>query len=270
MIRTIEGKVAIVTGAGKGVGLAVARLLAERGARVMAADADEAALEDAFSEFDPASVTRFAADMGQKLSMANLLSATRDAFERVDILVNAHRLVRPSDPMGGDEEVIGDLISQNMLAGLRMTRKVAALMAEQSARNSDEDEDEAGAIVNISTLATQWIQPQLLAYSIAAAAQNQATRALARALAPQRIRVNGVRFASVMSEAMRLALKEHEAENLRAKVLAATPMGRIGTAAEVAQAVLFLVSPAASFITGQILTVDGGRSLADAVPAAIE
>ena len=89
-------------------------------------------------------------------------------------------------------------------------------------------------------------------------------------LAPQRIRVNGVRFASIMSEQMRGALKQHEAENLRAKVLAATPMGRIGTAAEVADAVVFLAGPAASFITGQILTVDGGRSLSDAVPAAIE
>ena len=267
MIRGVEGKVAIVTGAGKGVGLAVARLLAERGARVMAADADEAALADAFDTSDPHSVTRFAADMGRRLAVANLLSATRDTFGRVDILVNAHRLVKPSDPLGGDEEVIGDLISQNMMAGLRMTRRVAAMMAEQDAHG---DGDETGAIVNISTLATQWIQPQLLAYSIAAAAQDQATRALARALAPRHIRVNGVRFASIMSEQMRGALKAHEAENLRAKVLAATPLGRIGTAAEVAQAVLFLASPAASFITGQILTVDGGRSLSDAVPAPIE
>lgn len=269
MTRGIEGRVAIVTGAGKGVGLAVARLLADRGARVMAADTDEAALADAFGEADPQSVTRFAADMSQRLAMANLLSATRDAFERVDILVNAHRLVKPSDPLGGDDEVIRDLLSQNMLAGLNLTRKVASLMVEQAA-DAGETEDEVGAIVNISTLATQWIQPQFLAYSIAAAAQDQATRTLARALAPQRIRVNGVRFASIMSEQMRGALKEHEAANLRAKVLAATPMGRIGTAAEVANAVLFLTGPAASFITGQILTVDGGRSLADAVPAAIE
>lgn len=269
MSRGIEGKVAIVTGAGKGVGLAVARLLAERGARVLAADADEAALADAFGEADPQSVIRFAGDMSQRLAMANLLSATREAFERVDILVNAHRLVKPSDPLGGDEEVVLDLLRQNMLAGLRLTRNVAALMAEQAAHAS-EIEDEAGAIVNISTLATQWIQPQFLAYSIAAAAQDQATRALARSLGPKRIRVNGVRFASIMSEQMRLALKEHEGENLRAKVLAATPMGRIGTAAEVAQAVAFLAGPGASFITGQILTVDGGRSLSDAVPAAIE
>lgn len=268
MIRTVEGKVAIVTGAGRGVGLAVVRLLAERGARVVAADADEAALRDALGDAGEA-VTRFAGDMSQRLAMTNLLSATLNAHDRVDILINAHRLVRPSDPLGEDEGAVHDMLRQNMLSGLRLSRLVANRMREQAAKD-ELTEDEAGAIVNLSTLATQWIQPQFLAYSIAAAAQDQAVRALARVLAPDRIRINGVRFASIMSEQMRGALKEHEAGNLRAKVLAATPMARIGTAAEVANAVVFLAGPGASFITGQILTVDGGRSLSDAVPAAID
>lgn len=269
MIRGIEDKVAIVTGAGTGVGLASARLLIARGARVMAADSDEARLTDAFGETDPQSVTCFAADMGERLSATNLLTATLNAYDRVDILINAHRLIKPSDPFGGDEEILDEMLRENMMTGLRLTRLVARQMQKQAEEDST-PEDEAGAIVSISTLATQWIQPQFLAYSVAAAALDQATRALARALAPKRIRVNGVRFASVMSEQMRGALKEHEGGNLRAKVLGATPMGRIGTAAEVANAVVFLASPDAGFITGQFLSVDGGRSLSDAVPAAIE
>lgn len=269
MIRTVEGKTAIVTGAGSGVGLAVARLLVERGARVMVADGDEAALADAFDGADPHRVSRFVADMGERLSVANLLAATLNAFDRVDILVNAHRLIKPSDPLDGDEDLVDEMLRQNMLSGLRLARQVARRMHEQAEAEAS-PEGEAGAIVNISTLATQWIQPRFLAYSLAAAAQDQATRVLARVLAPQRIRVNGVRFASIMSEQMREALRRNEAGNLRARVLGATPMGRIGTAAEVADAVVFLAGPGASFITGQILTVDGGRSLSDAVPAAIE
>lgn len=271
MSRGVEGRVAVVTGAASGIGRAVAELLLDQGARVMVADKDHAALEDAFGGRDAGQVTHFAADMRRNLSMANLLSATLDAHDRVDLLVNAHRLVKPGDPLEGDEGLFEDMLRQNMSAGLHLTRLVARQMIEQAGNDGlSETQDEAGSIVNISTLATQWIQPQLLAYSIAAAAQDQATRALALSLAPKRIRVNGLRFASIMSEQMRGALKEHQRENLRAKVLAATPMGRIGTPAEAAQAVLFLASPEASFITGQILTVDGGRSLSDAVPAAIE
>lgn len=266
----VEGKIAIVTGAGKGVGLAVARLLAARGAKVMAADSDEAALKSAFADSSAeTALYSFKADMSQRLAMANLVSATLDRFDRIDILVNTHRLVKADDPLASDERHLDEMLNENLMAGLRLSTNVAKCMIKQAETSGDTDH-EAGAIVNISSLATKQIQPRLLAYSIAAAAQDQSTRTMALALAAKRIRVNGVRFASVMSEQMRGALKEHEGENLRAKVLAATPMARIGSAAEVASAVLFLASPNASFITGQILTVDGGRSLGDAVPTAIE
>lgn len=266
----VEGKIAIVTGAAKGVGLAVARLLAARGAKVMAADPDEAALKSAFAETTgDEAIHSFTADMSQRLAMANLVSATLDRFERIDILVNTHRLVKADDPLASDERHLDEMLHENLMAGLRLSTNVVKRMIKQAEAAGDPDH-EAGSIVNISSLATKQIQPRLLAYSIAAAAQDQATRTMALALAPKRIRVNGVRFASVMSEQMRGALKEHEGENLRAKVIAATPMARIGSAAEVASAVLFLASSNASFITGQILTVDGGRSLGDAVPMAIE
>jgi 7-alpha-hydroxysteroid dehydrogenase len=122
-----------------------------------------------------------------------------------------------------------------------------------------------GTIVNISSIAAQVTRPELLAYSMAAAAMDQMTRSLALALAPKGIRVNAVAFGSVLSASLQSALKEHD--EYRDQILAGTPLNRIAAADEVAEAVQFLASDAARFITGQVLAVDGGRSLMDAACA---
>ncbi|TRW96830.1 SDR family oxidoreductase [Paracoccus sp. M683] len=263
MSLSLQGKTAIVTGAGRGIGLAVAHRLVERGANVMFADSDEALLEaELGSDLDSEGPIRaFAGDMGEKLAMANLISATLDAFDRVDILVNAHRLVRGSDPLDTDVDTLDEMMRQNMMSALRMSQLVARRMIRQAADSVDSDE--IGSIVNISTLAGSRPIPELLGYSIACAALEQATRGLALALAPHRIRVNGVSFSSVMSHELKLALRERP--ELRDHVIAGTPMGRIASADELAEAVLYLTGSGAGFVTGQILTVDGGRSLVDPV-----
>ena len=260
---SIQGKTAIVTGAGRGIGLAIARHFVERGAHVMFADWDEAALATAMSDYadgDP-HVRCFSGRMSEKLATANLLSATLDAFERVDILVNAHRLVKASDPLDTDLEVLEQLLRQNMMAGLRMTQIVAKRMIKQA--EADPDAGTAGTIVNISTLAALYPVPTMLGYSIAYAAQEQATRGMAVVLAPHKIRVNGVRFGSVMSHELQESLRDKP--DLRNRIIAATPMGRIAPADELVDTVLYLASNASRFVTGQIVTVDGGRSLADRV-----
>lgn len=259
----VQGRTAIVTGAGHGIGLAIARQFVERGANVMFADADEAALAVAMSDYDERDphVRSFAGRMSERLATANLLSATLDAFDRVDILVNAHRLVKASDPLDTDPDVLEQLLRENMMAGLRMTQIVAKRMIRQA-----EDAPEAGsagAVVNLSTLAAQHPVPTMLGYSIAYAAQEQATRGMALALAPHRIRVNGVRFGSVMSHELKESLRDKP--ELRDRIIAATPMGRIAPADELVDTVMYLASDAARFVTGQIVTVDGGRSLADRV-----
>ncbi|VDS09062.1 3-oxoacyl-[acyl-carrier-protein] reductase FabG [Paracoccus haematequi] len=263
MSLSIQGKTAIVTGAGRGIGLAVARHFVERGAHVMFADTDEAALAEAMSDYDERDphVRGFSGRMSEKLATANLLSATLDAFDRVDILVNAHRLVKASDPLDTDLDVLEQLLRQNMMAGLRMTQIVAKRMIKQA--EADPETGAAGAIVNISTLAALHPVPTMLGYSIAYAAQEQATRGMALALAPHRIRVNGVRFGSVMSHELKDSLRDKP--DLRSKIVAATPMGRIAAADELVDTVLYLASEASRFVTGQIVTVDGGRSLSDRV-----
>ena len=262
MNLSIQGKTAIVTGAARGIGLAIARQFAEAGANVLFADSDEAALE---AELGPQAtgdgpVRGFAGDLGQKLTLANLVSATIDAFERVDILVNAHRMVQGCDPLAVNEEQLAEMLRQNMISGLRLTQLVAKRMMAQ-AEDPEAGPVQNGAVVNVTSLAADWPQPQMLAYSIASAAQAQATRSLAAALAPQRIRVNGVAFASIMSNNMQQKLREDPA--LRDRMISATPLGRIAGAEELAATVQFLASEASGFVTGQILRVDGGRSLGD-------
>lgn len=271
MTLSIQGKTAIVTGAARGVGLAIARHLAERGASVMFADADEAALQSATSDYaeGEAQVRHFAGNMSERLAMANLLSATLDAFDRVDILVNAHRLVKGSDPLETDMDALEEMLRQNLMAGMRLSQMVAKRMIRQAEGGSESAGPSAqtGAIVNISTLAARRPILSMLGYSIACAAQEQATRGLALALAPHRIRVNGVSFSSVMSHELQCALKEHPEH--RAKIIAGTPLGRIAPPDELAETVHYLVSEGARFVTGQIITVDGGRSLSDPVTAHI-
>lgn len=266
MVHSFDGRTAIVTGAARGIGLAVARQLLERGASVMFADCDEVALDAEMERLGAGESARsFSGDISQRLSMANLLSATLDAFDRVDILINAHMQVRGGEPLDTDGTVLEEMLQQNLLAGLRMSQLVAKRMVSQSEHESDEGG--AGAIVNITTLAAHRPQPELLAYSIACAAQDQATRALALAMAPHRIRVNSVAFGSVMTAGVKKALKENP--ELREGILRGTPMGRIAETEELADAVLYLAGDGASFVTGQIMTIDGGRSLLDPVQAAM-
>lgn len=270
MSFNIQGKTAIITGAANGIGLSIARHFADHGANVVCADMDEAGLLDQWGpnpdeDSDEAGNTRiFAGDLREKLTIANLLSATIDAFERVDILVNASRQVALADPLDADDKSVTSLLDQNLMTSLRLSQLVAKRMILQG-EELDEEDDETplGAIVNLSSIAATRTQPGLMAYSIASAAVDQMTRSLAVALAPNRIRVNAVSFGSLMSASLRNTIREHP--ETRQDIIEGTPLGRIAPAADITEAVQFLVSEASSFMTGQIVQVDGGRSLLDVV-----
>ncbi|MBC7165443.1 MAG: SDR family oxidoreductase [Roseovarius sp.] len=265
MSFSIAGKTAIVTGAANGIGLAIGRHFADKGANVMFADKDEKRLENELGKLaESDNVRYFAGDMRQKLAQANLLSATLDAFDQVDILINACRQVVPSDPLNPDDDGVETLWQQNVLTALRMSQLVARRMIRQSEGNG---EGPAGTIVNLSSIAARRTHPDLLAYSISSAALDQMTRSLAVALAPHRIRVNAVAFGSVMSASLKDKLREHS--DYREDIECHTPLGRIASAAELAEAVQYLACDASAFMTGQIMTMDGGRTLLDpcAAPA---
>jgi 7-alpha-hydroxysteroid dehydrogenase len=267
MSNSIAGKTAIVTGAANGIGLAIARHFLAQGANVMFADIDEERLEAEVGAEAQAegAVRMFAGDLREKLTIANLLSATMDAFDRVDILVNASRHIATTDPLKVGEDGVEMMLQQNLITSLRLSQMTAKRMIAQAEKSGETSA--IGAIVNLSSIAATRTQPELMAYSIASAAVDQMTRSLAVVLAPKGIRVNAVAFGSVLSGCLSQAFKQDP--EWRGLVEDGTPLGRIADARELAETVQFLASDASSFMTGQVLTVDGGRSLLDPVAVPI-
>lgn len=265
MALSIAGKTAIITGSANGIGLAIARHFVAIGANVMFADMDEDRLEAEIGAESRAegSIRMFAGDLREKLTINNLLSATMDAFDRVDILVNASRQVVLSDPLDPETDAVEALFEQNLLTGLRLSQMTARRMIKHAEKTGQDGM--IGAIVNLSSIAAQRVQPDLMGYSISCAAVDAMTRSLAVALAPKGIRVNAVAFGSVMSASLQGQL--NDAPDYQQVITDGTPLKRIASAGELAETVQFLASDAAGFITGQVITVDGGRSLLDVVRA---
>jgi len=225
MSFSISGKTAIVTGAANGVGLAIARHFVSQGANVIFADRDEERLRDEVGQIeeDTGNARAFTGDLREKLSQANLLSATIDAFDRVDILVNASRQVLPTDPMDAEDVSIETLLDQNLMTSLRLCQVIGNRMIKQ-AENDDDDNGTAGTIVNLSSIAARRTRPGLMGFSIATAAMDQMTRTMAVAMAPHRIRVNSIAFGSVMSASLQQSIRE-KAE-MRETIVNHTPLAR--------------------------------------------
>lgn len=265
MSFSIEGKTAIVTGAANGIGLAIARSFAEVGANVMFADMDAERLENELGDLvEDSNIRYFSGDLREKLAIANLLSATIDAFDTVDILVNGSRQVLQTEPLDADDNSLETLLQQNLLTSFRLSQIVARRMIKQA--EGQDRNGSTGSIINLSSIAARRARPELLGFSISTAALDQMTRSLAVALSPYGIRVNSVAFGSVMSASLQGMLKNND--TFRDQIEANTPMGRIAGAHELVDTVRFLASEGSGFMTGQVVTVDGGRSLLDAVGTA--
>ncbi|WP_299551546.1 SDR family oxidoreductase [uncultured Tateyamaria sp.] len=264
MSFSINGKTAIVTGAANGIGLAIARHFADRGANVMCADMDEKRLTDELGDVaEEGNIRYFAGDLRQRLTIANLISATIDAFDQVDILVNASRQVMETDALDPEDKSVETLLEQNLMTALRLSQQVARRMIKQAKGN--EDAACVGSIINLSSIAAHQTRPELLGYSIASAGLEQMTRSMALALAPKRIRVNAVAFGSVMSASLKASIGDHP--DWRDEIEGRTPLHRIASPTELVDAVQFLASDGSGFMTGDVMTVDGGRSLLDPVEA---
>ncbi len=274
MSGSLEGRTAIVTGAASGVGLAVARRFAEEGARLLLTDVDEPTLaaEAEALRGDGAEAHVWSSDLKARLGVANLIASAADRLGTIDILVNASGVAVRGDLLDARAEDFDAAYQANLRAVFLLSQAVARRMIEaREAGGAERAADRPGerpsaAIVTFSSTAATRTVPELLPFAVACAGLDQLTRSMAVSLAPKGVRVNGVALGAVLTRALLAALKERE--GLREAILRTTPLGRIGEVEEAAEAALFLASPRAAFITGQILTVDGGRSLLDPLAVA--
>jgi 7-alpha-hydroxysteroid dehydrogenase len=263
---SLGARTAIITSGAQDLGLATARRFLEAGARVMLADADEKALLAAEEELDGEDdqLGHFHYVAQDRLSIANLIAATIDRFDRIDVLVNgAPTVTAPGVFLELGTEQFDAAFGANVRAVFQLSQTVARKMIQ----HAEAEERPAGVIVNLSSIASSRTVPELLTLSVSCAALDQLTRSMAASLAPHGIRVNALAFGGVLTDRLRTAFREND--ELRDDMIRVTPLGRLGELEEIAEAAIFLASDHASYITGQVIAVDGGRTLLDPLASPI-
>jgi|SRR5580693_1065306 7-alpha-hydroxysteroid dehydrogenase len=243
----VTGKAAVVTGAGRGIGAATAVALAQAGADVLISARTEAELAKVARDIEQAGrrAVTVPADLADLDAMTGLVDTALAAFGRLDIVVNNVGGAMPRPFMATKPRHLADAFQFNVGTAHRLTQAaVPALLATGG----------GGSVISITSAVGRTAGRGYLAYGTAKAALAHYTRLAAADLAP-RIRVNAVAVGAVATSALDIVLTD---DTLRGQMEQATPLGRIGDPDEVAAAVLFLASPAASYITGKILEVDGG------------
>ncbi len=246
---SLSGKVAIITGAARGIGRACAERFAREGAKVVVADIDQArGQETAAAISEGGSETLFVAcDVGDSVQVSGLITASVDAFGALDVLVNSAGILHNSDFLDVTEEDFDQVLRVNLKGPLLVGQAVARQLIDQG---------RGGAIVNLSSVGAVLAAPFQAAYNVSKGGVAQLTRVMALSLAPHGIRVNAVGPGTIGTD-MTNDLLEDVA--LRRRILSRTPLGRVGDPAEVAAVVVFLASEEASYITGQTVYCDGGR-----------
>ncbi len=248
----LENKVAIVTGAARGIGHAVARRFLEDGARVVIADVDEDGGSAAVEALGSLGPVRFVAcDVGDKAAVDNLVASVLSVHGQIDVLVNNAGILAARDFLDLDEADFDRVIRVNLKGAFLTAQAVARHMVERVKAGG-----KPGVIVNMSSVNAVFAIANQVPYSASKGGINQLTKVMALALAPHGIRVNAIGPGSINTEMLASTMANPEA---RRRILSRTPLGRIGEPAEVAAVAAFLASDMASYVTGQTVYVDGGR-----------
>ncbi len=238
------GRVAIVTGGAQGIGEACARRFAREGAKLVIADTDAQRGQALATELG---ATWLPCDVGDKAQVDAVVARTLADHGQIDILVNNAGILRSADFLDITEADFDAVLRVNIKGAFLMGQAVARAMARRG----------SGAIVNMSSINGTLAIPTIASYNVSKGGINQLTRVMALALADKGIRVNAVAPGTIATEmAAKAVLATEEA---RIKVMSRTPMKRLGEPSEVADVVAWLASDAASYVTGEIVVVDGGR-----------
>ncbi|MGH8846290.1 MAG: SDR family NAD(P)-dependent oxidoreductase [Polaromonas sp.] len=240
----LAGRVCLVTGGAQGIGEACIRRFAREGAKVVIADIDDARGAALASELGGLYVR---CDVGDKAQVDALVAQTLAAHGRIDVLVNNAGIFRAADFL--------EVLEADFDAVLRINLKGSFLVGQAVAREMAKAGK--GSIVNMSSVNSMLTIPTISSYNVSKGGINQLTRVMALALADKGVRVNAVAPGTIATElAAQAVLTSDEA---KAKIMSRTPMKRLGEPSEIADTVAYLASDAASYITGEIVVVDGGR-----------
>jgi NAD(P)-dependent dehydrogenase (short-subunit alcohol dehydrogenase family) len=245
---SLAGKVAIVTGAAKGIGRAIASRFARDGVRVMLSDIDVASGEASADALRKAGgAARFTpCDVGDRAACETLVRATVAAFGRLDILVNNAGIVHAADLLEIDEADFDRVLRVNLKGPFLMSKAAVPVMIEGG----------GGAIINMSSINAVVTIPNQIPYSVSKGGLAQLTRVLAVGLADKGIRVNAIGPGSIMTDMLASIMTD---DAVRRRLMSRTPLGRPGEPEEVAAIAAFLASDEASYVTGQTIYPDGGR-----------
>ncbi|MBN9672439.1 SDR family NAD(P)-dependent oxidoreductase [Roseibium aggregatum] len=249
---SLENKVAVVTGAARGIGFAVAKRFVMDGAKVVIADVDDSAGEAAVEDLKALGEAMFIhCNVAERLNVRNLVAETLNAYGDIDVLVNNAGIVVGADFLDLEEEDFDRVLSINLKGAFLCSQAVARHMVEKVENGGD-----PGCIVNMSSINSTVAIPNQLPYCVSKGGMNQLTKTTALALAKYGIRVNAIGPGSIMTEMLASVNSDPAAKK---RVMARTPMLRIGEPSEIAGVAAFLASADAGYVTGQVIYADGGR-----------
>jgi NAD(P)-dependent dehydrogenase (short-subunit alcohol dehydrogenase family) len=250
----LAGRVCIVTGGAQGIGEACARRFTHEGSKVVIADIADERGQALAREIGAHYVH---CDVGDKVDVDALVAQTVRLLGGIDVLVNNAGIFKAADFLDVTEADFDAVLRVNLKGAFLVGQAVAREMAKAGQGKTLAERASNGAIVNMSSVNAYMAIPEISSYNVSKGGINQLTRVMALALADQRIRVNAVAPGTIATELAAKAVLASEAAKQR--IMSRTPMKRLGLADEIADTVAYLASDAASYVTGEIVVVDGGR-----------